>query len=768
MANLTGLLVGTVLALALCAGIASATEQGAADARRTDWFRDAKWGVFTHYLGSADLSAEEWNRRVDGFDAEGLARQLEAVGAAYYFITLGQNSGHFCAPNATYDRCVGIEPSKCSRRDLVADLYQALHPRGIRLLVYLPAGAPDQDPVAVKALEWQHGPHRNREFQVKWEAVIREWSQRWGDKVAGWWFDGCYWPDEMYRQADAPGFASFAAAARAGNPAGIVAFNPGVKAPIISLSQHEDYTAGEINEPQEVSCTGRWVDGAQFHILSYLGPRWAGSPPRFTDEQVVAWTRDINAHQGVVTWDVPIQADGLVPQPFVDQLAALEAPLGPVVEIEEELYTYEPPDNGSGPLWCKGSTCLVRVGGRLFASGIETLKDAKPLNNVRWLLFERTDDGWALQQRDEKDRTREPCPLAGFHDGRLFLSVNPTLTEPDAYNGPARPQVLQFSAADPKAPCETLLPEWEGAPAFTEHSYRGLAADGANGELLLLNILGHEAQHWSFRDREGRWSARGRLVFPWGADYEEPEAIRLCYPVVALRDRTAYVLAISDIVEPVKAWRAYKRELTGREWDYDFRRLFFTWTPNITTTPFAEWVEIASREKTAGYIDNLDIRLAPNGDAHLLWKERTLDARLREKFCPGERLTQSLQHCVVRDGKVAAQDTLVEGGEGLSGEIPGVARLHATDDGRLFVFYHCSGKDAAGQPVSENRLIEILPGGRHGAPVRVPLEHPFTGFFTATERGGSPPSGTLEVLGQCAGVPLTMRYARIRLPQGGE
>ncbi|UCH34699.1 MAG: hypothetical protein JSV65_19635 [Armatimonadota bacterium] len=456
----------------------------------------------------------------------------------------------------------------------------------------------------------------------------------------------------------------------------------------------------------------------------------------------------------IVTWCMAISAGGGAQAP---------QPLAPVVEVEEDVYQYEPADNGAGPLWCKGSTCIVRIGDHVLASGLETIPDLKPLNNCRWLLFKRTDDGWALQRRDEKGRTREPCPLAGFSADRIFLSVNPTLTEPNVYGGPARPQILEFAAADPKADYKTLLPEWEDEPRFTEHSYRGLAADGPSGELLLLNILGHEAQHWSFRDKDGRWSARGKLVFPMGMDYEEPEPIRLCYPVIALRNRTAYVLGISDIIEPVKEWRAYKRELTGREWDYDFRRLFFTWTPDIVTTPFAEWVEIASREKTAGHINNLDIWITPDGAAHMLWSETSLDSRLREKYFPGERLTYALERCVVRDGKVVARDTLAKGGEGESSEIPGVARFHATPDGRLFVFYYCGGSDAQGNPLSENRLMEILPGETHGEPVKVRLECPLTGFFTATERGGSAPSDTLDVLGECPAKARTLRYARIRI-----
>jgi len=229
------------------------TSRFAANAQdRAAWMKEARWGVMNHYLADwiarrerIRMSVEEWNNLIDHFDVEGLAKQIEAVGAGYYLITIGQNSGYYLAPNATYDRYVGIRPSKCSRRDLVADLYEALHKRGIKLMVYLPSGAPGGDRVAVRALEWQRGAHRNREFQLKWEEVIREWSVRWGKKVVAWWFDGCYWPNSMYRSSEPPNFASFAAAARAGNPDSLVAFNPGVVPRILSLTPHEDYTAGE-------------------------------------------------------------------------------------------------------------------------------------------------------------------------------------------------------------------------------------------------------------------------------------------------------------------------------------------------------------------------------------------------------------------------------------------------------------------------------------------------------------------------------------------
>jgi hypothetical protein len=307
----------------------------------TEWFKNARWGVFTHYLTGKETTAEDWNSSVDGFDVAGLTQQLTSIKSPYYFITIGQNSGHYCSPNATYDSLVGIQPSKCSKRDLISDLYNALIPNGIKLMVYLPSGAPAADPVAMEKLGWKWGyegdwpggsnvrtGERLAEFQKKWESVIREWSVRWGKNVNGWWIDGCYFADEMYRHADIPNFESLAAALKSGNPDSVIAFNPGVLVPVISMTEHEDYTAGEISDTFP-DCPGRWINGAQYHILSYLGARWGSGEPRFEDEYVVEYTKGVNSKGGVVTWDVPISNDGLIPQPFIDQLTVLREHISP-------------------------------------------------------------------------------------------------------------------------------------------------------------------------------------------------------------------------------------------------------------------------------------------------------------------------------------------------------------------------------------------------------------------------------------------------------
>lgn len=443
--------------------------------------------------------------------------------------------------------------------------------------------------------------------------------------------------------------------------------------------------------------------------------------------------------------------------------ADAEFPAQLVVEAEEAVYTYESPDNGSGPLWCHGSTCLVRLGERTFATGVEKIPNLKPLNNCLWNLYERTEDGWKCRYTDTKHRTREPSPMAVFHDGRMFVSANPTLAPLNVYSGPARPEIASFSAADPASGPEILLPKWSGQPPFTEHSYRSFAADGKRGELILFQNIGYTHAEWAFLDGGGTWAAAGRLDWPWGADYEEPQPIRTCYPAVALKNRAVYFFGVSDIVEPNSAWRAYKKELTGRDWDYDFRRLFYTSCPDITTGKFVPWIEVAGREETGGGVMPGDLYVADDGRVFLLWRERAIDERLREKFFPQAKQSHSIRLAVVRDGAVCVRRTLCESVEGESSLAFGTPRFHVTDDGRLFALFYLGGSDESGTTVNENRLLALDADGAVVGATKIAFRIPLSDFFTATPRAGSLPSRTLEMLGAPVGNGTRIDYRRVRL-----
>ncbi|MFO1412758.1 MAG: hypothetical protein U1F10_02390 [Burkholderiales bacterium] len=439
----------------------------------------------------------------------------------------------------------------------------------------------------------------------------------------------------------------------------------------------------------------------------------------------------------------------------------------PTVLSEQVIYAFTPPDNGAGPLWDIGSTNLVRFGDRIVASGIATISGERPYNNVHCTLWERAGGTWHRLHDTLSGRTREPCPVAqDASTGRLFVSTNPTmLPEHEAGGGPARPEVLQWQAGVLALPPEVLLPQW-GAPApqFSEHSYRSLAADPRRGDLILFQNVDYTHAEWAFRTADGQWRAQGRLMWPWGATYESPKPVRICYPNVVLADRGVHFVGVSDVVEPNSEWRAWKRALTGKEWDYDFRRLFYTHAPDIARGTFGPWLEIANRERTAGRILPGDLRIDAAGAAHIVWQEQAIDVRLRERFFPAERQRWEINYAVVHHGKVLRLRTLASADEDRPGPIPHLPRFHVSKSGRVFVVYYANGVAEDGSTISENRILEVREDGSSGPSVRLDLMHPLSTFMTATPRAGTPASDTLDLMGTAPDSPNTMRYAQIRLP----
>jgi len=288
-----------------------------------DWLHAARFGVFMHFLPPHAKGLEG----VGAFDVETLANQLASVRAGYFVLTLGQNSGYFNAPNAAYDRIAGYRAGeRCSARDLPLALSTALRAKGIRLMLYLPSQPPNEDPQAQRAFGLPEGKKDQpltADAARKWGEVIREWSDRYGDRVSGWWFDGAY--DRV--RFDGRIASVYAAAARHGNAASIVTFNPGVM--LVRHTRAEDYTAGETDEPFDVLPASRFVDGAQWHALTYLGSHWSARDTRYTTARWTAWTRAVVSKDGVVTidagpnWDSKAGPIGALDAAQLEQLGAI-------------------------------------------------------------------------------------------------------------------------------------------------------------------------------------------------------------------------------------------------------------------------------------------------------------------------------------------------------------------------------------------------------------------------------------------------------------
>jgi hypothetical protein len=317
-ANKKAMLSKLMTAVATCAVALSI--RAASHNPNTDWFLQARFGVFVHYLEDLQNEPQQihslgrrttWDACVREFDVDRFANAMAEAGAGYVFFTMHQRTRFLIAPNATFDRLTGYRPGEaCATRDLVEDLYQALHRKNIPLMLYWTGDGPRQDPKAAAA--FGATTPVTTEFVTKWAAVVQEYGERYGEKVAGWWTDGCY----RFIGYDDEKLGILARALKAGNPKRIVAFNPGVEDKVRPYSRHEDFTTGEQNQffDQPVS---RWLDGEQWHLLTFLGSgqshigaAWAMPGAKLGKQDLIDYVSEVNRAGGVVSIDVLLFRDG--------------------------------------------------------------------------------------------------------------------------------------------------------------------------------------------------------------------------------------------------------------------------------------------------------------------------------------------------------------------------------------------------------------------------------------------------------------------------
>jgi len=338
--------------------VATAVGCGEAEAREpnpnTEWFSQAGYGVFVHYLqelqnNPAQLHSygkkSSWDDCVKDFDAELFAEQMKQAGAGYVIFTTHQRTQFLIAPNATFDRLTGYQPGEaCSQRDLIAELAAALEKRGIPLMLYWTGNGPSSDPKASQALGFSVPV--TPAWAETWGSVVAEYGLRYGERIQGWWVDGCYlkhgglgWTDET--------LGILAKALKAGNPQRIIALNPGVE--LAPYSIHEDYIAGEMNSFEALP-DSRFLEGRQWHILSFLGPSlsdnylaagWGRPGVNYSQAEFVNYLGMVNARGGVVSIDVMLYRDGRID---FSQLEFLKR-LRPALKRWQENETQVPPGN---------------------------------------------------------------------------------------------------------------------------------------------------------------------------------------------------------------------------------------------------------------------------------------------------------------------------------------------------------------------------------------------------------------------------------------
>jgi len=320
------------------------------------WLKSKRWGMFIHYLSILQNNADnknsmgketDWNTCVNELNVELIADQAKEVGADYLIFTIMQGKRYMAAPNKTYDSYLGCKPSEaCAERDVILELSEALHKRGIDLMLYYTGDGPCRDDEAAEKMCWNEGSY-NMNFITRWSEVLKEYSLRYGTRIKGWWIDGTYqgFSDEA--------FEMMRAAAKAGNPDAAVCFNyygcatetHSVKLDgmgeilfgdfyqkVVAPTKYCDYTAGEL-----VSFNGYpespMINGAVPHVLSFLGmPEplaavyngWGAPGSKYSGHYMRKYIKTFNKMGGVVSVDVCMYRDGHIDEEQMNVLREIE------------------------------------------------------------------------------------------------------------------------------------------------------------------------------------------------------------------------------------------------------------------------------------------------------------------------------------------------------------------------------------------------------------------------------------------------------------
>jgi hypothetical protein len=353
-----------ILLVISCCGVAQSEEER--------WLKNSGYGLMFHYECFRDHDSARYNEIVDSFNVPQWADSVESIGVGHVIFVIGQHWGKYCAPNRAYEQLLGVENGVwTSKRDLIMDIGEELRRRDIRLILYMTARAPMRHYHVIKAMgdtlptingriagpkvDTMSHPRRIKgfvrsehqeptaKFLKNWGDVCGEWSLRYKDVVAGWWFDG--YKLEMKRSYDKlksepHNIDTWIAAVRSGNPEVELAFNAGAYPGAAlctngKLCPHQTFTAGEghgfIYQGKKVKTTLNpqnypAPEGVIWHLLFPVSDGWgAGTEPKaeYTANYLIRGIDMVNAQGGVVSLDTPCSADGTIPRAVLERLQEL-------------------------------------------------------------------------------------------------------------------------------------------------------------------------------------------------------------------------------------------------------------------------------------------------------------------------------------------------------------------------------------------------------------------------------------------------------------
>ena len=303
----------------------------------TDWLAKCRYGIGVHWTAQTAPRHGEplpFQRAVDAFRLKEFVRQVQDAGADYVLFTAAHALQMLPAPHPLLD---DILPGRTCKRDLIAELADALAAKGLPLLVYYNHSCNGKDDPEWRKAVGYDGPDKNL-FAKNLIDVIAWMGARYGDRIKAWWFDSSYSLDPRGPHnsvtTDMTGFQfpweRFPVAAKPGYPARLVTYNAGV-AKTFLYTTHQDYWAGEMVN-LKTPATSRYLDNGlqgfgwtclDFRAWVHRKRDTAIPKPLYSDEEIVACVRTCNAHQAPMTFNVGIYQDGTMAEASLEQLRRL-------------------------------------------------------------------------------------------------------------------------------------------------------------------------------------------------------------------------------------------------------------------------------------------------------------------------------------------------------------------------------------------------------------------------------------------------------------
>lgn len=299
----------------------------------TAWMREARYGLQFHWTSKSQPRYGKQKRYADAvqdFDVDAFSQMVDETGAGYVLITTSHAEQYFPAPIKAID---SIMLGRTTERDLVRDLIEALGAYDIRLMLYYHIGHGHWKKPDGWWVRTGFDLDNPDVFINNWCSIMNEIGHRYGEGLAGWFYDdGCaYYPLN-------PDFRQLGMAAKAGNPHRAICYNPWIWP---RFTDFQDYLCGEgyqflkMHDYLPADGTGIFTDGPhkglQAHTNFILEKSWCHSmsdtpipPPQIPMEEFVQDMVSAIAHGIVPSVNLEIYQDGTCAEASIDYMRAVK------------------------------------------------------------------------------------------------------------------------------------------------------------------------------------------------------------------------------------------------------------------------------------------------------------------------------------------------------------------------------------------------------------------------------------------------------------